>query len=412
MYLSGRCGTLGGVHTGETWRLGRRPGLDGLRGIAVLLVVVHHAGLYRVLPGLGSVGVTTFFVLSGYLIAGILITGHNAARTVTARDFLARRAVRLAPALAVLLTVLAVVSSLGFYTAGRSGFVSAAGFVSNWQILAGGGDQIGFLFPTWSLGVEAQFYVVAAVAMIPTLRRWGARGLFALVLGGLVLATVARLALAANGASFERMYYGTDTAMAPLLLGACVACATALGVKLPRVRPAVALGALGLVTALPMTWWLPVPAALLAAVVLVGDAPVLRLEPLRFVGARSYGLYLWHVPAIMLLGVPVGIPAAAAVTLLSWRYVERPLLRSRSAHLVHHELGRVGGTGEDVEGAAAGLVGEELDVVARREVVHGVDREAGRVRPTNGGDALDGDVRRAGVELDLETARAGRVVGE
>jgi peptidoglycan/LPS O-acetylase OafA/YrhL len=410
-YLTATCLTLEGVHTGETWRLGHRPGLDGLRGIAVLLVVAHHAGLSRLLPGLGSVGVTTFFVLSGYLIAGILISAHNAGRTITARDFLARRAVRLVPALALLLAVLAVVSSLGFYVADRAGFVSAAGFVSNWQILAGGGDQVGFLFPTWSLGVEAQFYALAAVAMIPTLRRWGVRGLFVLVGVGLVAATVVRLVLAASGASFDRVYYGTDTAMAPLLLGACVACAAALRVRLPRVRPALVLVALGVVTALPMEWWLPIPAALIAALVLVADAPVLRLEPLRFVGNRSYGLYLWHVPAIMLLGAPVGVPVAAVVTLLSWRYVERPLLRSRSADLVHHELGGVRGSREDVDGATGALVGEQFNVVADGEVVDRVDRDASGISAGDRWDADDGEERRT-VQLNLQAAGAVDVVGE
>jgi len=326
------------------WRLGHRPALDGLRGVAVLLVVAHHTQWFPRLPGLGTVGVTAFFVLSGYLIAGTLITERNATGSLSLGRFFARRAARLLPALAFLLVTLGALAAMSFDVASSSRFAGAATYVTNWQIIMDGGSGIGPLFPIWSLAVEAQFYAAFGITAVFALRYRGMAGLAVLTTLALGAALASRVLLAMSGASFERIYYGTDTAMSSLLLGAGVAVAAASGAHLPRVPVVPALVALLGLCLLPISWWLPVPASLATAAVVAGNGHAWSLEGslLRAIGERSYGLYLWHLPALWFKWYLPGpewmqtvgaLVITAGITAVSWRFVERPAIRAMGARL-------------------------------------------------------------------------------
>lgn len=344
------------------------------------MVVAHHMCVAEFLPGLGVVGVTTFFVLSGYLIAGVLITGHNLGRS-SGRQFFARRATRLVPAPTVMLVALGVLQLAGADFAGWSAFFGAATYSANWQIIATGSQDFGALLPVWSLAIEAQFYVIYGLAALWALRRGGIRALRLVTATGLGLVLLERVVLVAAGASSTRIYVGTDTAMSSLLVGSAIVTVLASGHRAARVPLWVGLVALAGLAMLPYAWWVPVAVSVAAGVVVASNAGsrVLENRWLRLVGERSYGLYLWHVPAIWVFGLtPLAPLAAWGMTLLSWRFVEKPVTqwmrrRSGSADVMPRDACQV-----EVDGAACDLVGPQFDVVTNGEV----NLEGARLRLT------------------------------
>lgn len=322
------------------------PALDGVRGVAVLAVLLFHAGVAW-LPG-GFLGVDAFFVLSGYLITGLLLSGQPLGL------FWARRARRLLPALLLLVVV---VLALGFVLdAALRDALGALTYVSNWRSYASGTGYFGsFAEPsafkhTWSLAVEAQFYVFWPLVVVHVCRRARAPVLAAAGIGALVSA-------AAMAASFSpygdpsRAYYGTDTRIQALLVGAALA---AVLTRAARPRLLAWSGLLGVVLTL-WAWHATSgsdrslygggfllaavgTAAVVAAVVLQPSGPlarVLSVAPLRVVGRVSYGVYLWHWPVFLLLtsartglsGVALlaaRLAVTAACTAVSWYAVEVP----------------------------------------------------------------------------------------
>jgi peptidoglycan/LPS O-acetylase OafA/YrhL len=330
--------------TSPSRKLGYIPALDGLRGVAVTLVVLHHADL---LPG-GYIGVDVFFVLSGFLITSLLLEEHEARGSISLTGFYMRRARRILPALAaVLLGYLAVVA-----LSGGTGFraVVLAGLFSGNAVqafvvpnpLAHAGLGLGHL---WSLAEEEQFYLLWPVALIVLARTRRLVPALALVLTAVL---VWKGLLAAHGARFDRIYYGPDTHADGLLAGALLAALRwwkPLRVPEPIPVLSFALFFVGsMIGPLSDAGWLYIwPFLLLGCVGMTAAAAtdtrmaaLLSVRPLVGLGRMSYSLYLWHWPIMVgiayrfharhaLLAILLSVPAAW----VSYRFVERPFRRAR-----------------------------------------------------------------------------------
>jgi peptidoglycan/LPS O-acetylase OafA/YrhL len=349
--------------------LGRSPALDGLRGLALTWIVVHHfTSGPAPLPG-GWVGLDVFFVLSGFLITAMLLDEHRVVGRLSLRLFYARRALRLLPALLLMLSMWTVLLLLfadttwfaatpGTAPPGAPVDVGAAlrqvGIVLlygvNWVYALASGDAP--LAHLWSLAVEEQFYVVWPFAMLLLLRLPAARRAWPVVALAAVSAALP-LALYDGGAGVDRIYFGTDTRAVGMLLGAVAALAwhrrrsTGTAPVAPAVRAW--LGAGAVVTVLLTVGNTPLKS--LAGAALMGlaamqvvpylvDRPgsvlatALRARVLVWLGQRSYAVYLWHYlfatwlnPVTPWVAIPVGVTASLVVAELSWRLVEAPALR-------------------------------------------------------------------------------------
>ncbi|MBI2215507.1 MAG: acyltransferase [Acidobacteria bacterium] len=291
------------------------PGFDGLRGIAVLAVILHHFGV----PGLrgGFVGVDVFFVLSGFLITRILQSRFAKEHRVPFADFYTRRARRILPAFWSMLAMLTVVVLLDPRFVSPDTFFHSAGiafvFLTQWQIMMD--DLPGPLIHLWSLGWEENFYLVWPLLVALAGRKNGWR---ALRIG----ATTAVIGLAAIrfvghwwGISPWRWlgafaYFRVDA----IILGCALALFTSPSVASTRRRPwseAVAFAALAVLIAtftVPnknFFWGGGFTVVSLCTCVIANHlrrrepssiATLLELSPLRWTGLISYGLYLWHFP--------------------------------------------------------------------------------------------------------------------
>jgi peptidoglycan/LPS O-acetylase OafA/YrhL len=306
------------------WRLGHRPALDGLRGVAVLVVVADHAGFLR--EPAGGIGVTVFFVLSGFLITRVIVEAHQSG-TWSMAGFLANRFVRLFPALLVMVsvvsTVLLVQGHQIAWVASRA--LPALAYVQNMTPRRS--------FPvfdhTWSLGVEEQFYLLWPLALPLVLRL---RRLPAAL--GTAIAASAALAITLQHDWLPMHAYA-------LLAG----CALALVGPVPAKPWLVPLGALEVVGAIALAPYVePIYVygpmmAMPGAVLLVAGASThsrpLEAPALRFTGRISYALYLWHVPLLRLTGTTyAGVAALAPViasvllAVASTVLLEEPLRRA------------------------------------------------------------------------------------
>ena len=315
---------------GRAPRLAYMPGVDGLRALAVAAVFAYHGGLSW-LPG-GFLGVDVFLVISGYLITSLLLVELQVTGGIDLVRFWLRRARRLLPAVLVMITVvLAVMSLLHPDEVGalRGAVVASLFYVTNWyQIFAHQSYFAQYARPSvfqhlWSLAVEEQFYLIWPPILAAGMLWFGKRRLVYGVLVGLAASTVAAWVLYTPFTDPSRIYYGTDTRAAGLLVGVLMAFAwpaTRLAPARDR-RAAVLLDVLG-VAALAalfglMTWlgefdrWLyqggfltvAVVTAVLLAVVAHPSSQLGRLFALPllvWIGKRSYGIYLWHWPVIEL----------------------------------------------------------------------------------------------------------------
>jgi peptidoglycan/LPS O-acetylase OafA/YrhL len=341
---------------------GFRPDIEGLRAIAVLLVVLDHAHV----PGIraGYVGVDVFFVISGFLITRQLTDELTRKGKVSLLAFYGRRAKRLLPASA-LVTVATVVAATQLLSPLRArsvlaDAVSTTYYGLNYRLAAEGTNYLTASAPPsplqhyWSLAVEEQFYLVwpllvlAAVLVAPRLRH---RVL------GVVLGTVAVGSLAAGvvltGRSQPWAYFSLPTRAWELGAGALVALSVPTLTRLHR-APAVLLGWAGLGAVLasagvlsdstPYPGWYAMLPVLGATAVVVsgcsgarqGPESLLRLAPMQWIGKVSYAWYLWHWPALILvpaylghdLTVVQGLEVSAATLLVatvSYHVVENPL---------------------------------------------------------------------------------------
>jgi peptidoglycan/LPS O-acetylase OafA/YrhL len=351
------------------------PGLDGLRAIAVLAVIAFHLG-FDWAPG-GMLGVGVFFTLSGYLITDILLAQLNARGRIKLGAFWLARARRLLPALFVMLAiVVAWVTVFGPAQPDqfREGVISAIFYVNNWQQIFADVSYFarfeaeGPLDHLWSLSVEEQFYILWPFLLLIGVKLVHERPLASGVRPRLALLTIAG-AIASSilmavlyEPSFDpsRLYFGTDTRAGGLLFGAALAMVWPSRKLNRRIAPQArntldALGVLGLLVIALMIWRNGELSPFLyrGGFVLLSLATVLVLMPLthpacrlgkwlgvlplRWVGVRSYGIYLWQTPVIVLT-TPQGVQheddlvrsfmqvaAIFAVSALSWRFVEEPI---------------------------------------------------------------------------------------
>ena len=355
----------------------RLPGLDGLRGIAVLAVIIYHADV-SLLVG-GFLGVDVFFVLSGFLITSLLLDELIQTNTVDRARFYMRRIRRLMPALFLVLFFSVLVSGLFVLDAAyhvRRDLPWAITFVLNWSYLFF--EQSYFvnisrpplLQHLWSLSVEEQFYVIWPILLVALYKvrigNLAPRVKIFFVSAALAIASTAWMIhlSVTNGFPIpndpSRVYFGTDTHAMGLLVG-CAAAALWRHEKLnARLTPdrAAALNAIGLVSLAGLAYFFVfvselneflyrggflVLSLLTASLVLVAAHPGLKFGAilgnpvLKWFGDRSYGIYLWHWPIFVLMrsGIdiqwaePIAFTAKIAIVLvvadLSYRFVEMPI---------------------------------------------------------------------------------------
>jgi peptidoglycan/LPS O-acetylase OafA/YrhL len=341
-----------------------RPDIEGLRAVAIGTVLAYHAGI-KVVPG-GFVGVDVFFVISGFLITGLLVREVETTARVSFGRFYARRAKRLLPAASLVLVVTtALVLAVGNVVDRRvfgGDIVAAAGYVLNWRLAARSVDYLAEgvgMSPVqhfWSLSVEEQFYVVwplllLLVTLVARRRRSAVRPLMALALVGIVVPSLA-WSVVYTTQNPAQAFLVTPTRLWELGLGGLVAVCATWWTRIPR-HIAILLGYGGLfaigASALLVKATDPWPGALALAPVLgaaaviiagaTGAAPRLLSWRLAvWVGALSYSLYLWHWPLLIAaqwqwgeLGQAKSLLVVAFVFLpawLSYRYLEDPIRRS------------------------------------------------------------------------------------
>jgi peptidoglycan/LPS O-acetylase OafA/YrhL len=395
------------------------PGLDGLRAIAVLGVVFYHLRFGWAEGGLLGVGV--FFTLSGYLITDILLTQVNRGG-IKLKSFWLARARRLLPALfLMLIVVMAWVTVIGPHQPAdfRTATLSAVGYFNNWWLIFHHVSYFARFAPTsplnhlWSLSVEEQFYIfwpfllMLGIRFVPEVKnttgvrpRLAGVALFGALCSGILMAILYSPSLDPS-----RVYYGTDTRALELLMGAALAMVWPSHRLHSNVTPQArwvidAAGVAGLVVIGLMfqsvTEFSPFLYRGGFAVLGLGSAlavaalahpasrlgPIVGCRPMRWIGERSYGIYLWTLPIVVLTS-PQGaygpsLPRAAlqvaaimGVAELSWRYVENPIRhgalgrlladwragRWRREQLSRQAWGLVGAGGLVVAFAVAGLAG-------------------------------------------------------
>ncbi len=344
-------------------RLGYRPGLDGLRAFGILTVMALHAGYYssRWFAG-GLVGVQVFFVISGFLITALLIEEHERNGGIRLGMFYIRRALRLFPALWLMLVVVVGVAGLGLVSDSPFGVTAREAFTAffyweNWYRAFELGPR-NLLTHTWSLSVEEQFYLLWPLLLIAGLR-WVPRHLLSLTIALAIASTVARTALWSELPD-KRLYYGTDLRADALLAGCALALIWAkTGLRqFERVLPYLTLPAVIVLVLLlhfmdvnsRMTYQVGFLACDLAMVVLIGNVvlgsprPLLRVLEQRTIvsiGKISYGLYLWHLPVFWVVTAHVGglrflfllpleIGLTFAIAIASYHFVELPIVRKKA----------------------------------------------------------------------------------
>ena len=346
------------------FHLGYRPSLDGVRGVAIILVVIHH--LCHIVPGFlryfggGYLGVDLFFVLSGFLITSLIIEEHDQFGSVSLSRFYIRRALRLLPAVAAALLAAVIIGSLlgfSFIDITPLRFASILGYFTNW-VRAYEAPDMWFLGHFWSLAIEEQFYLLWPAFLIGLLalpRKSVLTIVVTLVAGSATLMMVLYL----SGTDPQRIFAGSDTRAFQLLTG-CLASMTLHRERLPawlseKSRNALASASLVLLVGafviarpeLPVMYVaghqvITLCAALLILHVTVDRSAISRLLQSRILiwfGKRSYGLYVWHFPIFYVIAklempwlAPLAVALAVAACVLSYRFIELPFLRMKSQY--------------------------------------------------------------------------------
>lgn len=350
------------------------PPIDGLRAIAVAAVVLYHLGISWI-PG-GFLGVDLFFVISGYVITRLILDSIQRSSALDLPEFYRGRARRLLPALLLLITSTALISAIWAPEAMRR-FLGDIPYVltgtNNWRLVAKHQDYFAtigrppLLQHTWSLAVEAQFYLIWPMVLILILRYFGKRNITRVALA---IATISGVALfifslhldAANTQSVSHIYFGTDTHSLGLFLGAALAVSWVpqnLSSKISQhaqdfVDGIGVFGLLGLLSTFlfvdesnPTLYRLAFPLAGIFGCAIITSlvhpasrfAPLMSSKWLLWIGERSYGIYLWHWvifqvtrPTVDLAGSLFAVNCARILLVLaladiSLRFVETPVRR-------------------------------------------------------------------------------------
>jgi peptidoglycan/LPS O-acetylase OafA/YrhL len=360
------------------------PGLDGLRAIAVLAVIAYHLNP-ALAPG-GLLGVGVFFTLSGYLITDLLLGQREATGRLQLGDFWLRRARRLLPALFLVLAVVAAWVTLldrSLLPGLRGDVLAAVGYVSNWWNIVREASYFARFGPPppldhlWSLAVEEQFYLIWPWLLWLGLRYVPGRYTLAgVTLAGVALSAAAMALIYQPGVDPTRVYEGTDTRAFGLLIGAALAMVLpSRGLRAERINYGSRLmidgaGVVGLVVIGILIWRTSEYSPFLykGGIVLLSVATVLVLTalvhpaswlgvavgwtPLRWLGVRSYGIYLWHYPIIVLTAPGpqqrtgfslevLQVVATIVVAALSWQFFEEPIRRGAMGRILTHTRSRL-----------------------------------------------------------------------
>jgi peptidoglycan/LPS O-acetylase OafA/YrhL len=410
------------------------PGLDGLRAIAVLAVIAFHEQ-FSWAPG-GMLGVAVFFTLSGYLITDLLLGRWLRTGQLALGKFWLARARRLLPALFVMLAIVTAWVTLldrARLDSLRGAVAAAATYSSNWYLIVQGQSYFSRFAPPqpldhlWSLAVEEQFYLIwpwLILLGVLCIRRRSTTAIRWLALPTLALAAVSAVAmylLYHPAVDATRVYEGTDTRAAGLLIGAALAMVwpSVVAARASRAwtRALDVPGIAGLVVIALMVWrvgqYSPflyrggivvlslATAAVVAAVACPGGVTgaALGWRPLRWIGVRSYGIYLWHYPVIVLTSPATGpeslprviaqIAASITIAALSWKFVEEPIRHGAIARAWRRiQARRLAGLGLPRLGAAIGAVGVLVVACAGLAGVVAVPAASGAA--TSGAAALGG----------------------
>jgi peptidoglycan/LPS O-acetylase OafA/YrhL len=323
----------------------RVPALDGLRGIAIMLVVAFHG--WKIEGGV--LGVDLFFVLSGFLITMLLLQERSRTGTVGLRSFYRRRVVRLLPALGLLVVTVTAVEIARGNPVGTE--LGAAALAASYSL-----NLVQVLQPAvvpdnfrhlWTLAAEEQFYLVWPLVLVWLCARGRPRLVLLGLLGALIV-SLADLYLVAPRAGMRFWpYYGPDTHGSPLIIGCIAAVLYSRGIRVPSSIAWTGLAGAIIVTvgespASNLPSWTPTLFpffAFCAATVVMHAASsetwvtrVLSIRPLVWAGWISYGLYLWN-SVLLRAGfrwtiIPVLL--AVSIAFASWRYLEQPLIRRYS----------------------------------------------------------------------------------
>ena len=392
----GRNGVIGGDRTltclypnvstgrdavGSESHLSHVPALDGIRAVAVLVVMSYHGGV--LFASGGFYGVDTFFTLSGFLITSLLLTEWKQSGAIRLTAFWVRRARRLLPALLLMLLGVGLYNALavppGTYPDLGWDGISTLLYGANWHFLVAGSNYFAQTGPTsplahtWSLAVEEQFYLIWPLIVLGILKLWRSTWGFLIVCSAGALASAAEMAVLFSPGAIDRLYYGTDSHAQSLLVGATLAVALSMWAQRRRRAGAerspdgpvhrrhdlatMALGFGGVIGSVVL--WTKVSAndaltyrggfmlaalatsAVLLSVTLSPHSLIARglaWAPLRYVGRVSYGMYVWHFPLFIFLDrsrtgltvYPLFVARVAmtlAVATLSYHLLENPVRR-------------------------------------------------------------------------------------
>lgn len=329
---------------------GRLKVLDGLRAVAVLIVMVSHANLENVVPG--GLGVTIFFVLSGYLISTLLLIEHGRDGRINFQAFYLRRSVRIIPPMLICYAVAVALVALGFIDRpmNYAGVIWDLMFLTNYTPPLQPNSMIPI--PLWSLDIEEHFYIIFPVAFIAILQCNG-RVRIGLVVMLIIAALVGRIGTHLYGDA-DRIYYWTHTRFDAILFGVLLTLIQIEDIRWGRSWAGLLLGLAMIFSSLvfrdelfreTIRYSVQGIALLLIFKFLLESgnnfaARMLALPQCKFIADKSYVLYLIHLPLLMAaehtltgLTMPlrfvVGFAASIAFASAMQRYVETPLLNWR-----------------------------------------------------------------------------------